>query len=922
MRLKLLLSLALATFSLPPSLRATPPPVGDTAAGRLISLSYPSVALNTQKLLKVYTPPGYFDAGNLSRYPVLYWLYPSFTSSSTPERLLLRLPGNAVTPEGRLDALIHSGSVPPMLVVYLDLDIGAFYSEKFLTEEVLPFIDASFRTKARSSGRGIEGTADRTLDVALPNPDVYASISMLGATPWNGWVEAAPTILRDGAQFYLSVGDADPNYANTVALANELTGLGIPYTLDVVPGVGNSLLDLYAARGLTLLQWHAARFADASVLDAGTDQDLDQVPPVATELTGTLLDPELILGPNPTFLWSQLSGPAAATLASPGTLTTPVSLPAFGVYHFQLEAQGLTTIRDVVKVRLLDLDTGIVLELPLDQNTLDTSGQGHHGSTAGDPVFDAAGRKGAALAFDGVDDVLTVPDFSYGPAYSLSLWLKPADLSGSAYQYLFSHNGFDVAPSCNLYLPELSATWQGSEEGALGMTARMRLVLRDSVGDLSSQGLTAETSNLGNGLWHHAALVVEPGLGHRLYYDGNLVLSGENGGDAFNPSTPLTFATRSLSPAGRYFEGSLDEIRLYDRALVVDEVQQLVAPPVVNTAPQVSAGDNQTLYLSPLVLQGQVTESTPTGVLNITWSQVAGPDTVTFSNPTLPLTSVIFPRRGTYVLRLTASDGELTSTDEMTATVIAENTPGLVAQWTLDTIVPSIPNNSFHDSSGLGHSGFLFDGFTLLSPGRIGDGALRFDRATGGAAWIENSPFLSFAPSKSYSVSAWVRLAPGKTGTIISKGWVDPATRPMHLQVIDIEEDGRVDLHAIVGGSENNQAAGLGPRLDDDSWHLVTLVHDASSASNQLYIDGEPMGLPAASGAASGTAQLMLAKVGGSSETLDGDLDDVRVYSRALSAVEVMLLFTGPTIPPCGPPTCLFGDGFELGNTSAWSGSN
>ncbi len=44
----------------------------------------------------------------------------------------------------------------------------------------------------------------------------------------------------------------------------------------------------------------------------------------------------------------------------------------------------------------------------------------------------------------------------------------------------------------------------------------------------------------------------------------------------------------------------------------------------------------------------------------LTWSQVSGPGTATFTAPTALTTSVSFSAAGTYVLRLSAYDGALT----------------------------------------------------------------------------------------------------------------------------------------------------------------------------------------------------------------------------------------------------------------------
>ena len=63
----------------------------------------------------------------------------------------------------------------------------------------------------------------------------------------------------------------------------------------------------------------------------------------------------------------------------------------------------------------------------------------------------------------------------------------------------------------------------------------------------------------------------------------------------------------------------------------------------------------------------------PPGILTTTWSKVSGPGTVTFGNANALSTTAGFSTSGTYVLRLTASDGALSSSDDMTVNVQAAN---------------------------------------------------------------------------------------------------------------------------------------------------------------------------------------------------------------------------------------------------------
>jgi K319-like protein len=82
-------------------------------------------------------------------------------------------------------------------------------------------------------------------------------------------------------------------------------------------------------------------------------------------------------------------------------------------------------------------------------------------------------------------------------------------------------------------------------------------------------------------------------------------------------------------------------------------------------------------------LNGSVSDDglpNPPGAVTTTWSVVSGPGTVTFGDAGAVVTTASFSAAGTYVLRLTASDSVLSSSDDATVTV---NTGG---QGTLSVI--------------------------------------------------------------------------------------------------------------------------------------------------------------------------------------------------------------------------------------------
>jgi hypothetical protein len=116
-------------------------------------------------------------------------------------------------------------------------------------------------------------------------------------------------------------------------------------------------------------------------------------------------------------------------------------------------------------------------------------------------------------------------------------------------------------------------------------------------------------------------------------------------------------------------QGVWDENTGYNDLLI-----DLTMGPPANHAPVVDAGVDQTITLpdTPL-LDGMVTDDgmpDPPGVVSSTWSRVSGSGVVTFTDPYTVDTTADFSEADTYVLRLTADDGELTASDEVTVVVI------------------------------------------------------------------------------------------------------------------------------------------------------------------------------------------------------------------------------------------------------------
>jgi K319-like protein len=100
----------------------------------------------------------------------------------------------------------------------------------------------------------------------------------------------------------------------------------------------------------------------------------------------------------------------------------------------------------------------------------------------------------------------------------------------------------------------------------------------------------------------------------------------------------------------------------------------------INTAPVVDAGPNLNVALPfDVLLDATVTDDglpSPPAAVTVTWSVASGPGTVTFLNANAVDTRASFGQAGTYVLRLTASDGALPTVGSTTVTVQPAPPPG------------------------------------------------------------------------------------------------------------------------------------------------------------------------------------------------------------------------------------------------------
>src|ERR1700741_3620737 len=86
--------------------------------------------------------------------------------------------------------------------------------------------------------------------------------------------------------------------------------------------------------------------------------------------------------------------------------------------------------------------------------------------------------------------------------------------------------------------------------------------------------------------WSHVALTWDGSI-MRLYINGVEAANKARTGTLQSTTTPLRIGTNS--PYGEFFQGLIDEVRIYTRALSAAEIQTDMSTPIGQTGPDTTA---------------------------------------------------------------------------------------------------------------------------------------------------------------------------------------------------------------------------------------------------------------------------------------------------------------------------------------------
>ncbi len=222
--------------------------------------------------------------------------------------------------------------------------------------------------------------------------------------------------------------------------------------------------------------------------------------------------------------------------------------------------------------------------------TGDTSGNANTGTLTNGPTWNATGKFGAAVSFDGVNDLILVPasaSLNLSTAMTLEAWVNPtATLSGwKAILQKEADAYFLTASSSQQNRPASGATF--------GTTCCTNVYA---------------TAALVPNTWTHVAATYNGTL-IQLYINGGLVSSMPATGLIQTTTTSLRIGGNTYPT--EFFQGLIDEVRIYNRALSAAEVATDMNTPVG------SQGSDMTPPTAPAGVTATVASATQ---INLTWT--------------------------------------------------------------------------------------------------------------------------------------------------------------------------------------------------------------------------------------------------------------------------------------------------------------
>lgn len=212
---------------------------------------------------------------------------------------------------------------------------------------------------------------------------------------------------------------------------------------------------------------------------------------------------------------------------------------------------------------------GLIAYYPFKGNAQDASGNGHHGLVYGAVLTtDRFGNAYHAYSFDGLEDYIDVPYDSsfYPPGLGATVWIKANSLPDSAEYYILTTSGDKQTPPYDpfrLRVDSLGRIYARFEGDSDRVHINMYSITRINLGEWYF--ITAFYDELMSRGALYINGIEEASTNRPTFLDKNTLGFRIGAGQTHNGSTI----------PGEFFDGCIDDIRIYNRGLTEPEILEL-----------------------------------------------------------------------------------------------------------------------------------------------------------------------------------------------------------------------------------------------------------------------------------------------------------------------------------------------------------
>jgi chitodextrinase len=215
-------------------------------------------------------------------------------------------------------------------------------------------------------------------------------------------------------------------------------------------------------------------------------------------------------------------------------------------------------------------------------------------------------------------------------------------------------------------------------------------------------------------------------------------------------------------------------------------------------------------------------------------------------------------------------------------------TAGLVGYWNFD----EAGGTTVLDGSGLANNGTLSGAGVTRVAGKVGSGALKFDGISGKVTIPGTS---SLNQTSSFTLTAWLRVAAftATYQTPLIKGTTSACA--YWLQMAGTHPSIGFGAGTTSNCSSYREHVVSNVTWQQDVWHHAAVVFDDASNTFAFFLDGTRVFIISQTSAPLSSAEALVfgqsTNAGDNYERMNGQIDEVRIYNRALSAQEVLDVF-------------------------------